>query len=90
MAACKLRVCDPGRWAQCATCYEHRGNLHQYLHRYLGIPLEVKITHPPYRRVLTGIKRTRIGLRFRRGSKSVVVTRKLKSMVNFALNMNPR
>lgn len=86
---CKRRTCEPGKWAQCATCYAHKGNLHMYLHRYLGVPLDVHVTRPPYRSLLIKIKKTPIDAKVHHGAKSVTVTRKLKGMVGFALNMNP-
>lgn len=89
MEKCVHKTCEPGKWAQCATCYGHKGRLHRCLNKHLGIPMDVKVTDYPYRKILNGIKKTRIGVRYRHGARSVTVTRKLKGMVNFALNMNP-
>lgn len=89
MEKCVHKTCEPGKWAQCATCYARKGRLERYLYRYLGVPLEAKITKYPHRKILNGIKKTRIGTKYRHGAKSVTVTKELKGMVNFALNMNP-
>ena len=53
---CKARVCEPGKWAQCATCHEQKGKLHNQL----GAAPSVKVTAYPYRKNLIRIKRARI------------------------------
>jgi hypothetical protein len=86
---CPYRVCEPGKWAQCATCYAKKGRLHAMLHKALGVPVDVKITQYPYRKILIAVKRGKIGTKVRYGRKSTTITRLLKNRVIFALNMNP-
>ena len=89
MSDCPHRKCTPGKWAHCATCPTHKGLLHEFLHDHLGVPMGVKVTQFPWRGLLNRIKGTPTGQRIHHGHRSVVVDQKLKSRVNFALNMNP-